>query len=89
MKDLSLKYCLKYPIIATIINKYFDQTNPEYIQFLLDCSCLPLVITAHQIYGSYRLDVLFKVTRTICHSLHKSRLAVLGNKYISYNNYSS
>ena len=46
-------------------------------QFLIDCSVLPFVITAAQ-EDKNILAVLFKVTRTWCYSLHRTRLKLLG-----------
>ena len=48
------------------------------LQFLLDCSSLPLAISAVQKYGEELLNNLFYLTRTWCYSVHKSRMRDLG-----------
>ena len=47
------------------------------VQFMLDCSTMPPVIAAVQVYGENVLSILFKITRNYCHGLHKARTAML------------
>ena len=71
------------PILQPIIDAYlFSSDSNTTMQFLLDCSLLPLVIQAKQKYGPSIHQTLFKITRTWCRSLHRDRLKCLG-RYIS------
>ena len=68
------------PLLGPILEAYlFGNIDDDILmQFLLDCSVLPLVITAKQLFGDIILAKLFKMTRTWCFSLHKARLRLLG-----------
>ena len=48
------------------------------LQFILDCSVLPSVITASQSHGMEILDGLFHLTRTWCYVVHRHRMRILG-----------
>ena len=48
-----------------------------WVQFVLDCSVFPQVIASSQCDKTV-LPLLFKVTRTWCYSLHRTRLKILG-----------
>ena len=48
------------------------------LQFLMDCSVLPLAITTYQEYGAIIHQDLFRVSRTWCRSVHVARLKALG-----------
>ena len=53
-------------------------SSPDYlVQFILDCSVLPRVITAVQDYGKIILDILFYLTRTWCFSIHRQRMKMV------------
>ena len=66
----------------SIVNEYLLYSNDDDIrlQFLLDCSVLPLVIQSQQ-SGTDIINVLFRVTRTWCRSLHVARSRKLGRFY--------
>ena len=49
----------------------------HWVQFVLDCSVLPSVVEASRADASV-LPLLFKITRTWCYSLHRTRLKLLG-----------
>ena len=67
------------PLLGPIIDAYlYSDDDAVRMQFLLDCSVQPMVIAAKQLFGSIVLERLFKLTRTWCFSLHKSRLKLLG-----------
>ena len=54
-------------------------SDSEYlVQFLLDCSVLPQVISATQSHGSEILSILFYLTRSWCFSIHRQRMKILG-----------
>ena len=71
-------YAASVPAIMDLILTLCIPSNPKFIQFLLDCSCLPEVILAHQQHGKEVLDHLFLITRTWVYTLHKERLKKLG-----------
>ena len=56
------------------------QTKPDKfkMQFLLDCAALPQVIEAVQQHGNKVSNLLYKMTRTYCYSIHRDRLKQLG-----------
>ena len=67
------------PVLKQIIESYlFSQDEELRMQFLMDCSVLPLVISAHQEYGAIIHQDLFRVSRTWCRSVHVARLKALG-----------
>ena len=76
--DFTSKFCLKYPVIQPLLQTFCSPTHPQFCQFLLDCSVLPAVIQATQEHGSAVLNLLFRITRTWCYCLHKTRLKLLG-----------
>ena len=62
-----------------IVWKYTTQSDtPLFLQFLLDCSVLPDIISETQRNGQSVHDSLFYMTRTLCFSIHKARLKLLG-----------
>ena len=48
------------------------------IQFWLDASVIPSVISASQIYGNQIMCKIFKLTRHYCYLLHSLRQKLLG-----------
>ena len=52
-------------------------TTDNFVQFILDCSVLPVVIHAAQ-HDKTVLPLLFKISRTWCYSMHRTRLKLLG-----------
>ena len=78
-----LSFTVKYssnllPIIKNLLFEYLNPENPNYVQFLVDCSTLPDVISAGQQTGPDVVHHLFHITRTWCYSLHRERLKILG-----------
>ena len=53
------------------------------VQFWLDCSTVPLVISSVQLHREGLLAALFKLTRNYCHGLHKERKKILDEMDIS------
>lgn len=60
------------------VQSYTSTPGPQLVQFLVDPSVLPLVITLRQEYGEEAVSSILYLTRTYCHTLHKSRLKMLG-----------
>ena len=72
-------YLKDKPSLFPIIRLYTTESDPQlYLQFLLDCSVLPEIVSLKQKQGRSVLESLFYMTRTLCFSLHKSRLKLLG-----------
>ena len=72
-------YCENIPDMSSLVFYFLDPSNPEYCQFLIDCSTIPRIISASQTYGvSYIHNHLFNITRTWIYTLHKERLKILG-----------
>ena len=78
LADFSTTYSENYEQIKEIVRELCNPSHPQFTQFLLDCSCLPSVITAAQLHGDLVLHHLFRITRTWCYSLHRARLKLLG-----------
>ena len=76
-------YVAAQPILSDIIRAYLYATDTKVVmQFIIDCSVLPLVISAHQTHGQDIHKHLYKITRTWCRSLHRDRLRALG-RYVN------
>ena len=76
-------YTADKPVLASIVECYlYSSCTALRMQFLLDCSILPLVIEAFQAHGKIIHQHLFRISRTWCRSLHVSRMKQLG-RYIS------
>ena len=75
--------CLyKFPHISHVLKEYADPHSSDFIQFILDCSSLPLVIQSYQTQGKYILNTLFKITRTFCFSMHRAYKIIRTQNYI-------
>ena len=71
------------PILSDNIRAYLYATDTKVVmQFIIDCSVLPLVISAHQTHGQAIHNHLYKITRTWCRSLDRDRLRALG-RYVN------
>ena len=62
----------KFPFISQILTEYGHPGSIDFVQFVLDCSGLSLVIQTYQTHGRYILDSLFKITRTFCFAIHRA-----------------
>ena len=73
------KYIADNPVLKPIVESYlFSEDETLLMQFLMDCSVLPLVITTYQEYGAIIHQDLFRISRTWCRSVHVARLKALG-----------
>ena len=63
---------------SQLVLQALTSTNEYLIQFILDCSSLPQVITAKQKYGEVIFSEIFRLTRTWCFALHRERLRIQG-----------
>ena len=78
--DFTTNYCWKHEIgfVVPMIRTYCSPTHRLYSQFMLDCSCIPDIISATQAHGQIVLHHLFSITRVWCYCLHRDRLRALG-----------
>ena len=59
--QVSMPLISDMPLLAPIIREYLYSEDDEVkMQFILDCSTLPLVIQAHQFMGPIVHQILFK-----------------------------
>ena len=85
LMDMTFNLVAHMPALSPIFSEYlYNDDDDLTMQFLLDCSTLPLVIAARQFYGDIIHRTLFKFTRTWCQSIHRSRLNLLGRASYSW-----
>ena len=73
------EYVSDKPVLKKIVERYlFSGVEDDCMQFLIDCSVLPMVITAYHAHGKTIHQQLFKISRTWCRSLHVARMKALG-----------
>ena len=65
-------YCSDHPIISELAIMFCSSKNPDFCQFLLDCSTIPEVIKLFQQHGPVIHHHLFNITRIWCYSLHET-----------------
>ena len=80
LESFTKNFVADKPVLQPIVFSYLLKTTDNYLrmQFLLDCSVLPLVITSFQAHGDIIHKQLFRISRTWCHSLHVGRMKSLG-----------
>ena len=67
------------PISFQLVSTIFSSgSHTKIMQFLLDCSPLPEVVSCAQMYGEDIYSDLFYLSRTWCFSIHKERMKRLG-----------
>ena len=68
-------YCRDKPVLSDLVCRYlYNADDLLKMQFLLDASTLPDVVSAFQVHGNYILAECFKIGRLWCLSLHNARL---------------
>ena len=77
LAQFTSNYVKNIPVLAQLVLELSQPTYKLIVQFLLDCSAIPSVITLTQLHGKHILSHLFKITRTWCFSLHKKRLNIV------------
>ena len=73
-KLISLWLKSKQPIVRSLLLEAFTSTKEYLLQFILDCSVLPSVIKATQLYGESIRQEIFYLTRTWCFLIHQERV---------------
>jgi hypothetical protein len=78
-RNLLLEYSRTVLQQSSTCSTIFEDILPtdNFVQFILDCSVLPVVIHAAQ-HDKTILPLLFKISRTWCYSMHRTRLKLLG-----------
>ena len=76
--NFTIEYSKTVPVLSQMILGLTNPNSPLFIQFMLDCSAIPVVISSVQSLGDEVLHHLFKISRTWCYSLHRARLRLLG-----------
>ena len=74
----TLTYSQQVPLLSDLLLSLTNPCSNLFLQFMMDCSVIPQVITLVQAYGQEVLHHLFKVSRTWCYFLHRERLRILG-----------
>ena len=76
--EYSRSFLQNHPVCAELFEQFLTDTEQDnFVQFILDCSTIPAVVRASQLNRN-TLNVLFKICRTWCYSLHRTRLKLLG-----------
>ena len=73
-KMISLWLKSKEPVVRNLVLEAFSSNRQYLLQFILDCSVLPTVIRARQLYGDSIIQELFYITRTWCFVIHQKRM---------------
>ena len=77
LQDYTIEYASKLPdSVSALLLSYCDLNSSNFVQFLLDCSSLPDVISLAQSFHSQHdvFSSFFEVTRTWIYSIHRERL---------------
>ena len=79
LNQYTLQYSSNLPDgIKNILMQHCSPSSPTFINFLLDCTSLPDVISAVQVLDADVLHHLFNISRTWVYVLHRERLKQLG-----------
>ena len=64
--------------LQNIIHWVMSHPNRSiWVQFLLNCSCLPIVIESCHKWGPEIMERLFYISRNCCYSIHRTRMDML------------
>ena len=66
------------PVVYKLVLEALSSPIKYLLQFILDCSSLPSVISATQKHGRVILEEVFYLTRTWCFIIHRQRMRMLG-----------
>ena len=79
LANQTLEVLVSNPIFKPIVDAYlFGSDDDLRLHFLVDCSTLPMIISAYQMFGDIVHKFMFKISRNWCRSLHRQRLKLLG-----------
>ena len=78
MMKLAYEVSEENEYLQNIIHWVMSHPNRSIlVQFLLDCSCLPIVIESCQKWGPEIMERLFYISRNWCYSIHRTRMDML------------
>ena len=66
-----------HPLITDLLRTVLNGPALDLVQFILDASVHPKVITLGQNFGDEPVKIIFHLTRTWCFALHKERAKIL------------
>ena len=73
--NFTLAYSLDKPVFKLLLNECFFTTDDGLrLQFLIDPSILPMVVSTVQVFGDIILQNCFKIGRVWCRTLNDARL---------------
>ena len=75
---IALWLATKIPEVYPLILEALTSSKEYLLQFIIDCSSLPKVISSRQQYGDIIHKEIFRLTRTWCFVLHRERMRLLG-----------
>ena len=58
------------PELSDIVKKMKDWSEDNLAQFLLECRFIPDIVQMANMYGDGNFDTMFKISQTICYSIH-------------------
>ena len=73
--------CTPNPFVHQITVQKLTGPVSDLLQFLLDASVIPSVVTLTQVMGNDILKCIFHLTRTWCYAIHRERLKMQGRFY--------
>ena len=77
--NLCTRISNKNHVVADIVSSVFSGSDSHQImQLLLDCSTMPVVISAVQTFGIDIRDTILYLGRTWCYNIHRERMNQLG-----------
>ena len=82
LQSFTIKYAEPHVFLHSLVSMFDNPTDSLFPQLLIDCSALPQVISATQIFGFDVLQHMFRITRTWCFSLHKTRMKFLSRRHL-------
>ena len=77
--NLCTRISNKNHVVADIVSSVFSgRDSHQIMQLLLDCSTMPVVISAVQTFGIDIRDTILYLGRTWCYNIHRERMNQLG-----------
>ena len=67
----------KNQYLKSLVSEVLLSTTNELVQFILDPSVHPVIISHVQAYGKELLNLVFHLTRTWCFTIHRERVKLL------------
>ena len=79
LASITRQFSVDKPVFKLLLDEYlFSDDDDLRIQFLVDPSVLPHVISAGQHFGPIIHQYCFKISRMWCRALHTARLKIVG-----------